>query len=103
MAWETKVIRIHQDGTVDTDPCQLCKSADPKHRILWVSESDHDYDVRFEPKTGSPFNWTQLTVKAGEWAESKEIKKKALGTYTYHTFIHGTQQVAADPDVIIRQ
>ena len=99
MACDTQVIHIHQNGTVDTETCELSKTA--KHRILWISESNRAYDVRFTEK-GSPFGGSEFAIPPGGWAESKEIKVAANeDTYTYHTYAAGTMEVAADPVVII--
>lgn len=100
MAWDTKIVRIDENGTVDTDPCQLCKSANPKQRILWLSESDQGYDVQFDPGTGSPFSQSVFPVPAGGSAESGEIQGQP-GTYTYNIVNAKTGQIAADPGVIV--
>jgi len=106
MACDTQVIHIHQNGTVDTETCELSKTA--KHRILWVSNSDQVYDIRFDGER-SPFTKTQqthtLTLPARGWVESGEIHKSAEEgpdkKYAYHTAKAGTKEVAADPGVII--
>ena len=100
MACDTQVVKINRDGTPDPDPCELSKRA--KQRIIWVSESDNPYDIRFEQQTGSPFTQREFKVEARGWAESGPIDANAKeAKYTYHTYQAGTMQVAADPDVII--
>ncbi|MFZ3212696.1 MAG: hypothetical protein WA188_14405 [Terriglobales bacterium] len=101
MACDTQVVKIHQDGTVDTEKCALSKRA--KHRILWISESDRAYKVRFTEK-GSPFGDSEFAVPPGGWAESREIREDAkVDTYPYDTYVPGTGEVAADPGVIIQE
>jgi hypothetical protein len=108
MACDTQVIHIHQDGTVDTETCELSKKAN--HRLLWVSESDQVHEIRFDDKR-SPFTQTQqthtLTIQAGGWVESGEIHSSAEQgpdkKYTYQVkAVARAKEVAADPVVIIQ-
>jgi len=108
MACNTQVIHIHQNGTVDTEECELSKKA--THRILWVSESDQAHEIRFDDKR-SPFTKTQqthmLTIPASGWVESGEIYSSAEEgrekKYTYQVKAKAqTKEVAADPVVIIQ-
>jgi len=107
MACDTQVIHIHQDGTVDAETCELSKRNN--HRILFVSESDHAHDIRFD-KNRSPFTRTQdthmLTIEARGWVDSGEIHPNAeVGLdkkYTYQVARARAKEVAADPVVIIQ-
>ena len=108
MACDTQIVHIHQNGTVDTETCELSKKAE--HRILWVSESDQVHDICFDNKR-SPFTQTQqthtLTIQARGWVESGEIHGSAEQgpdkKYTYQVRAKaGAKDVAADPVVIIQ-
>jgi hypothetical protein len=93
---------ILKSGKADPDSCPLSKTGKDglSKRIKWVAEDkEHDAHVTFAE---SPFGSKAFTVRKGGEAHSGDIRPEAKEDTYHYDAKSEEKEVAADPEVIIR-
>jgi len=81
MADEIFVVRIAQDGKVDKDPVKL--SFKENQRLVWVSDADIDYNIKFKEDSPFGFETKPFEVPAKQSCDPGPLTTPAKKSYYY--------------------